>query len=253
MLDGLIQSLASAFRTYPTQERRRSVRLPCRYAVYCLGRKKAIEAMVADIGPGGLRLELVQKLSKGQKFDLVYRGVPGGKLTRLPFRKLQEVKNKVSCKVLWCMKLTDSYEAGLVFQPSSGVLDDTWIKPVLDKMGYEKGAFDQKRVLIRAKAHLNADLKIDGESVRGLMVNVGLGGALFQSSKHLGAGHDVELLVNSHPKLSNLRIKGKILSHSFDVVSNSGMHNLQFEGLDDQTLKLLTSYVTHLLKTEGST
>ena len=44
MLNDIIQGIAKAVRTYPTEERRHHVRRTCRYAVYCLEKKKAKEA-----------------------------------------------------------------------------------------------------------------------------------------------------------------------------------------------------------------
>lgn len=252
MLQDLVQGFFSIFRTYPTEERRRFVRLPCRYAVYCMDRRKAHEAVVSDIGPYGLRLDMVHRLSIGQKVNLVYRGVPGGSLTRLPFKKLQEVESKMPCKVLWVKRHTDNYQAGVVFQLQGEELAQTWVKPVLEKMGLSKGAFTQKRSLIRARALLDAEVRHEGTAVEGLLVNVGLGGALFQSKQHLNPGIKVTLTVNPKGKLPPLQVTGQIIHHNFDVVSNSGMHSIQFKDLDQSGEATLKSYVIHLLRTVGS-
>lgn len=252
MLNDLVSGLFSVFASYPVEERRRSVRISCRYAVYCLEKKKANEAIVSDVGPRGLRLESVRKYSKGQHLDLVFRGVPGGSLTRLPLSALHKVKNKLPCKVLWCMKKTDAFEVGLCFKVEGESLDQTWVKTVLEKHGLEQGAFKERRSLVRARACINAELKGEEGAVAGLLTNIGVGGALFQSNKHMNAGQMVSLSVNSHPKLPALRVDGVILSHSFDVVSNSGLHNIQFKAIDQSTLNTLKQYVVFFLRTSGS-
>lgn len=239
------------FRTYPTEERRRYLRRTCRYAVYCLERKKVSEAIVIDLGPLGLRMQTVKKFYPGQKFFLIYRGVPGGKLTRLPKKTLDKVESKLPCKVLWHQRGTDNSEVGVKFDVEGDALEKTWVKTVLEKLTAEEGPFEERRKYTRARAHINADLRGEGESVTGLLTNISLGGALFQSKKHLSAGQAVSLTVRSHPKLPVLRIEGDLISHSFDVVSNSGMHNIRFKPLDQTNVTILTKYVSHLLSTQG--
>jgi hypothetical protein len=253
MINDIIQGIAKAVRTYPTEERREHVRRVCRYAVYVLAGKKAHEAMVVDVGPKGLRIQTVNKYRSGQKLFLIYRGVPGSKLTRLPRKKLQEVSSKLPCKVNWHLRQGDAYEAGLRFDVEDHDLKQTWVHTVLEKVTAEAGAFDERRKLIRAKAHINAEMRnSEGISVTGLLTNIGLGGALFQSKKHMSAGSSVTIAVRSHPKLPSLRVDGDILHHQFDVVSNSSVHCIRFKDVPEMTLEELKRYVTVLLKTQGS-
>lgn len=252
MLNNLIQGIAAALRTYPTEERRRYLRRSCRYSVYCLESRKHGEAIVADIGPEGLRIMSPKKYAVGQKLELVYRGVPGSKLTRLPRPKLDQIANKLPVKVLWSIRAGDAYEAGLVYSVTGADLDKTWVKTVLDKTIQENGSFDERRKLVRAKAHIDADMRsTEGVGISGILTNVSLGGALFQSKKHMAVGEAVSLTVKSHPKLPTLRASGKIVHHEFDVVSNSSVHCIVFDGVDQQTAEQLKRYVTLLLKTQG--
>jgi PilZ domain len=250
MINDLIHGIMTGFKKYPIEERRQSLRLKCRYAVYALEGKKIHEIMVADIGPRGLRFNTVKKFRAGQKLELIYRGVPGEQLTRLPLRTLQKSESKLPCKVLWCQKETDAYQVGLCFEAED--LNKTWVKPVLDKMGLGREAFTERRRQTRARACINADLRVEEESLTGLLTNIGLGGALFQSDKHLDAGQGVSLTVRSHPKLPVLRVDGDLISHSFDVVSNSGLHNIRFKQMDDETKLILERYVTRLMGSQGS-
>lgn len=253
MLDNLIQGIAKALRQYPVEERRQHIRRPSRYCVYILERKKSSEATVYDISPGGLRFLTTKKFRPGQKIELIFRGVPGGRLTRIPKKTLDKVENKLPCKVVWCVKGTDSYEVGVAFTPENGDLGTTWAKTVLDKLVSEVGPFEEQRRLIRARASLEADLRADGgESVRGVLTNISMGGALFQAQKHLNPGQNVQLSCRSHPKLPPLRVSGHLFHHQFDVVSNSGVHCIKFDKLDDITKGDVKRYVLMLLKTQGS-
>ena len=251
MIQDLVQGIVGLFRTYPTEERRRFTRLTCRYAVYCIDKKKSYDTIVSDIGPYGLRLDSVHRFRPGQKLEVIYRGVPGGRLTRVPFRDLKKVKSRMPCKVQWVKKLTDNYQVGLVFEKTDEQLAETWVKPILDNLGFAKGAFEEKRSLVRARALLDSEVRCE-TNVQGLMVNVSLGGALFQSKQHLNPGTEVTLHVNSHKKLPRLTVKGVILYHGFDVISNSSMHCIQFKDVDQATLDTLSAYVKLLLKTAGS-
>lgn len=253
MIDDLYSGVLSVFGiTYPTEERRRFVRRTCRYCVYVLEKRKISDAIVADIGPEGLRFETVKKYRKGEKFQLIYRGTPGEKLTRLPRKTLEKVESRLPCKVLWCQRSTDAYEVGVKFEVSGPDFAKTWAYTVLEKLTAEKGGFDERRKHTRARACLDASLRGESETVAGLMVNVGMGGALVQSTKHLRQGETVHLTVKSHPKLPTLRVEGDIVHHEFDVVSNSGIHCIRFKSVDDATQQLLSKYVSLILRIDGS-
>lgn len=253
MINDIIQGIAKAIRTYPTEERRTNIRRVCRYAIYVLAGKKAHEAIVLDVGPRGLRIQTVNKYRTGQKLSLIYRGVPGGKLTRLPRQKLQEVSSKLPCKVLWHLRLGDAYEAGLGFDVDDAhALKQTWVHTVLEKLTAEAGGFEERRKLIRAKAHIDAEMRNpEGISVQGMLTNISLGGTLFQSKKHMSPGSHVHISARSHPKLPALRVEGEIIHHQFDVVSNSSIHCVRFKDVPQQTSDELKRYVTVLLKTQG--
>ncbi len=252
MLNDIIQGIAKAVRTYPTEERRLHVRRTCRYAVYCLEKKKAKEAIVTDVGPRGLRLQTVNKYRPGQKIEIVFRGVPGGKLTRLPFQKLVSVPSRLPCKVVWFLRLGDAYEAGLAYEVEGPDLKRTWVNTVLEKESSDNGAFDERRKTVRAKAHINAEMRSDeGISAQGLLTNISLGGALFQSKQHMSPGTSVTISVRSHPKLPALRVAGDILHHQFDVVSNSSVHCVRFKDVHEQLAEQLKRYVIVLLKSQG--
>lgn len=253
MLDNIIQGIAKALRQYPVEERREHIRRHGRYCVYVLERKKSSEATVYDISPQGLRFHTTKKFRPGQTIHLIFRGVPGGRLSRLPRKQLDKVENKLPCKVVWCMKGTDAYEVGVKFTPDAGDLGTTWVKTVLEKMTAEVGQFEERRRLIRAKASLSADLReAEGGTVKGIITNISMGGALFQCKKHLTPGQKVQLSCRSHPKLPPLRVEGDFFYHQFDVVSNSGIHCIKFPKLDEITKGDLKRYVLLLLKTQGS-
>jgi PilZ domain-containing protein len=253
MINDIIQGIAKAIRSYPVEERRQSIRQVTRYAIYVLAGKKAHEAIVLDVGPKGMRIQTVNKYRTGQKLVLIYRGVPGGKLTRLPRQKLQEVTTKLPCKVVWHWRMGDAYEAGLRFDVDDHEIKQTWAHTVIEKFNSESGGFEERRKLIRAKAHINAEMRnSEGISIQGMVTNISLGGALFQSKKHMNAGSQVHISVRSHPKLPALRVEGDILHHQFDVVSNSSIHCVRFKDVPQQTASELKSYVTLLLKTQGA-
>lgn len=252
MLNDLIQGLSGLFSSYPTDERRSNIRVPYRAAVYCLSGKKVIEPTVSNIGPKGLCLQSVKRLSRGQSIYLIYRGAPGSKLSRFPHKTLHTIESKLACKVLWCQKKTDAFEVGVRFAAEGEAFEKTWAKIILDKLVSERGALAERRFHVRARASVNAELKCQGESIIGLLTNVGLGGAMFQSTKHLAAGQSVNLTVKAQSSLPALRLDGEILSHSFDVVSNSGLHNIRFKALDQASADLLRRYLLFFLKANGS-
>jgi PilZ domain len=254
MLSDIFQGIASLFRTQlSTDERRENVRVRCRYAAYCVDRKTSTEVTVTDICARGFRISGPKKYKLGELVYLVYRGVVGERLSRIPHDKLVTVPDGVRCRVIWCRRLPEGVEVGLDIYDSDDLLSRSWVPKILDKLGLKRNGIVQKRKQIRAPARLDAEVRLGENAVTGNVLNLGVGGALFQTKKHLPVGQGVQLVIRGSKRLPTLRVEGEVVSHRFDVGSDSGMHGVCFRAIDDDTLALLTRYVVKLLKEAGST
>ena len=155
--------------------------------------------------------------------------------------------------MIWSRRILESFEIGVEIYDSDDVLERSWVPKILDKMGLKKNGVVQKRKQIRAPSSLDAEVRISENVVTGVVRNLGVGGALFQTQKHLTVGQTVQLSIRGYQNKPTLRVEGEILSHRFDVGSDSGLHGICFRSIDDDTLALLTLYVVGLIKEAGST
>ncbi len=253
MLSEIFKGIASLFRSQlPTGERRQHIRMRCRYAVYCVDRKKASEATITDLSANGFRLLCPKKFKKGELIYLVYRGVVGERLSRVPYEKLVMVPDGVRCRVIWCRRIDEGLEVGVEIYDSDDILSQSWVPKILDKLGLKRNGVVQKRKQIRAPSHLEAELRMGEDIVTGVVRNLGIGGVLFQTQKHISPGQAVRLTIKNFKDMPILRVQGDVVSHRFDVGSDSGLHGIRFRTPDDNTLALLTRYVVKLIKSAGS-
>ncbi len=155
----------------PTEERRESFRLICRFAVRAKTKKDTFEVKVVNASLTGLCLETDRKIRARQILHLHY----------------DELGSPVEVKVAWCRALKGSakFEVGVNYLSEGAELRNSWIKPALQKMGFKAGKVHEKRKLLRVHGgykcllkSMAGDVYTDAEvvnlSVGGLMVEGGV-------------------------------------------------------------------------------
>ena len=249
MLKGFLNGIVSFFRGEALREDRRgAIRVKCRYEVYCVDLKEVTEARVTDIGVQGLRLRGRKKFKSGQLVKLVYRGVSGQRLSNIPWENLDRVTDAVRCRVNWSERLKGhTLQTGLVFDDTESQLHFSWVQKILKELGFEDQEVFQRRKPLRAKTFLAAEARVEGANLEGKIINLGAGGALFACRRQLKPGQELRLTFGPHEKLPVLKVRGEVVTQTYDVPSGQCHHGIKFLGLDEE-VELLGDYVLALLR-----
>jgi hypothetical protein len=239
LLDGVV-AFFQVRSPSKSEERRRLIRLRCDYQVQCVVDQTSFTARIADMGLNGMRIRLSTKLKPGSKI-FVYH----------PSRAQDKVEEEyVLCEVRWCRRRRDSeeLEAGLKYADITGNMRRSWVKFLLKELGFDERAIYTRRKLIRADSSMVGLLLCDdGQAVQGTVVNLGAGGALFESLQSFHPTARVRLSLGPLGKLRPLEVSGIIL-HIRPTDQGQLHTSIRFEDLKASQVKLLGQYVVQLLR-----
>ncbi len=222
-----------------TGERRRLVRLKCRYAVTCEVEKAAFRAVVVDMGVQGLRLETPERLKRGQVAHVTY-STPHAAFA----------VDSVRCVVSWVRRNGQGQlEAGLRYEDQEENLEKSWVKVILREMGFDAASIFQRRKARRVVAMLTVQLRRPGGAVMNARVlNLGVGGALLQIADPLDRGQTLLMDLGPVKGLPVLPVSAEVLTCRYEPRSESWFCGVRFRNLSDRQLDLLSRYLIHLLK-----
>ncbi len=244
LLKTLLKGAVSFFQVRATskaEERRRLIRLRCNYEVQCVFEETQFTANILDMGLNGMRLRMQERIKPGSTV-FVYH----------PAQVDRTENEYVLCLVRWSRKRRDSeeIEAGLQYADTPGNMRRSWVKFLLKELGFDERAIYTRRKLIRAKSLLTAVLfsTVDGHKLEGKVLNLGVGGALFESSTTYPPKTQVRLRIPAWGKLKPLDLPGVVLHSKRPNPSGNYLTSVRFEDLRSPQLKLLGQYVLQLLK-----
>lgn len=224
-------------------ERRRLIRLRCEYSVQCVVDQQQFSAVVLDMGLNGMRLKLDHKLKPGSTI-FVYHPNKSGDGAR-------PESEYVLCLVRWCRKRREGegMEAGLQYADTPGNMRRSWVKFLLKELGFDERAIYTRRKSIRVDARLPGRvLTEDGRATEGVVMNLGAGGALFQSPVSYAPGTKVRLKFGPYNKLRGGELPGIVIHSKPGDEDGLLVTSLRFQELKSVQVKLLGQYVVQLLK-----
>jgi len=230
--------------TSKTEERRRLIRLRCDYTVQCVVEQQQFEAHIIDMGLNGMRLRMNHKLKPGSNV-FVYH----------PTRSERIENEYVLCLVRWSRKRRESeeLETGLQYADTPGNMRRSWVKFLLKELGFDERAIYTKRKTIRAESSIEGLLASeDGAQMEGTVLNLGAGGALFESANAFAPSTKVKLRVGPIAGLRQLWLTGIVLHSKQAHPNEPHLTSIRFEDLKAGQVRALGQYVLQLLKTGES-
>lgn len=253
MLKDILSGFVSLFTaSHSVEDRRKIIRLRCRYSVYAVYKGEVLTATAIDMGLQGIRLEVPERLKKGQTVHLLYRGAAG----QPPVLKLSDVKRDldnalkagVECEVTWCRqdRYTKKIQAGVSYTDSPSRMSKSWVKKILREIGFDEESIFQRRKIMRVVAQIPFLARVDQATIKGQVLNLGAGGALLQADEALPP--TLELRIGPYKKFNTLTIAGKVVTKRHESTSNSWLHGVRFQSPDEEQVDLLGKYVIALLK-----
>lgn len=201
-------------------------------------------ATVTDLSLDGMRLKTSHPLREGQEVEVFFPEDCGDSV------------GSVICKIVWVNALglpgKATTEAGLSFLDNPEKMERSWVKYVLDQLGFDQQITFQKRRFLRANGRIpaRAFTSLDGEGSPGEILNIGIGGALLALEDPLMENLQIHCELCLWRILPALRLPCRVLSVKLEDEDDEDtrfLHALLFLGMDTEQVKLLGNYVIYLI------
>ncbi|MEW6279906.1 MAG: PilZ domain-containing protein, partial [Candidatus Eremiobacterota bacterium] len=222
------------------EERRRLIRLKCNYDVTAIVGDRSMPARVIDVGLYGMRLEMRDRLRAGASV-YVHHPKPSHRFDN----------EHVLCEVRWCRRRpkSDRLEIGVQYADTPGNMRRSWVKFLLKELGFDERAIYTRRKAIRAPSSISAEMRDEkGDTIPGMVVNVGVGGALFQSQNAFGPGTNIRMKIGPYRRFKPLELTGTIISTRKQDETDGYLTSVRFGATTPGQVRLLGDYVIDLLK-----
>lgn len=255
MLRNKIQGLEATDPDFPQlslTERRKKLRVRTYIRLEYATEEGRSSAIVTDLSLDGLRMRCQKPLKNGEKVEVFF-----------PDSSEKASTGSVRCKAVWLKDLEQgqagrgfgrpAYEAGLSFEDSRDNMQRSWVKYVLEQLGFDENKTFQKRRYLRAQGSIPARVFTvhNGEALSGEVVNLGVGGALLALDSPLAKEQQIHCEICLWRILPPLRLPCRVMAVVEDTEPGEATpryhHSLLFLGMDTEEVKLLGNYVIFLI------
>ena len=255
MLRNKIQGLEATDPDFPQlslAERRKKLRVRTYIRLEFVSTQGRGSAIVTDLSLDGLRMRCPTPLQDGEQVEVFF-----------PDSSDNQSTGSVRCKTVWLQQLEQvgraTYEAGLAFEDSRDNMQRSWVKYVLEQLGFDESKTFQRRKFLRVKGQIPARVftSQEDEAVSGEVVNLGVGGALLALDEPLGKDRVIDCEICLWRILPALRLPCRIMNVAPDHEHEGEgpprhLHSLLFLGMDTNEVKLLGNYVIFMInQSEG--
>jgi PilZ domain-containing protein len=253
MLRNKIQGLEATDPEFPQltlAERRAKLRVRTYIRLDMKVGEERSSAIVTDLSLSGMRIRSNFEIEQDDTVEVAFPDAPNSPATA-----------GLACSVVWVTAMGPSgrttYEAGLSFDPSDIHKGDTWVRYVLEQLGFDESKTFQKRKYLRAAGKVPARIFTSKPdvTVTGEILNLGVGGALMASTDSLEKDDLIHCEICLWRILPALRLPCKVMAVRQDSSLDEGaphyLHSLLFLGMDTEQVKLLGNYVIHLINQCG--
>lgn len=240
ILDGL-RSLVWSGGPPGVQERRRHVRLGCRYPVQCIFDSRALAGSVVELGPEGMRLELAEPLPPEVSVRVAFAG---------PSRSLRG--RPVTARILWTRRLAPgAHELGCACVVDPLGIPRSWAGLVLSELGFDEEISQQRRSKLRARISLAVTASVIGSPpLQGKVLDLGVGGARVKLPLGLGVGSDVVLDVALPAPSASICLPGRVVNlQPGPLEGRTWLHGVRFHPLEEGRALALSKVIVRLLRT----
>lgn len=244
MLRNVIQSIEAMDAREISQslaEKRRGLRVKS-YAQVKLGEHKAI---VTELGVDGLRLKSMEApLAEGQELNIVYASPPE-----------EGEAGPVKVQVAWVQRSGRELIAGARYTDSRDNMRRSWVRFLLQEIGFDETRTYQRRKFIRVDASIPCRIFRGNECVlsESRLVNIGIGGALLESADPLAKGDVLTVEMSLWRILPTLRLPVAVMDCRPDADTGLSLSSLQFGPIEPNQVKLLGNYIINMINQSSPT
>lgn len=211
-------------------ERRQTIRVDCCYQVGCALHGEEFPGTVSNMGLGGMRLLIPRRLDNGSELTLTQADLDSGPVTS---------------KVIWTRQLrSGEVETGLAYEGPPARLQQSWVKPALQRLGFEVMPENERRQHVRVNVKTTASLEAAGQRLPCTVVDLGLGGALIEGSLNGVQSGDACSLQVDIPECEPLAAR-LVYIHALDDGSRCGLR-FEPDRLTRAQARLVEGYLSAL-------
>lgn len=197
----------------PPFERRHTVRVQCRQELVCRFRDRHVRATALDVSLGGMRLRFEEAVSDDRELELL---------------RHEDDSQGIRARLAWLAP--DGRLGGVHFLVESAGHLRGWLLDVLHGLiGDPRGLVNRRRYF-RVVADLPARLATPAGEVAGRLLDLGLGGALWEAREAQPPGTEI-LLAFTSPTGEELRLPGRVLHAMEDGLT--AQHRIAFGDLGE--------------------
>lgn len=225
-------------------EKRRALRVRSYAQVQLAAGEEQFKGVVTELGLDGLRLKsLDAPLKEGQAWDIHYTLGPDG-----------DPAGPVRVQTAWVRRVGREYVAGARFADSRENMRRSWVRYLLQELGFDESCIYQRRQYIRVDSSIPARVFSGSNCVLhdGKLVNLGIGGALLEGETSLQKGAHLTLEMSLWRILPTLRLPVLVLDVRPDQNPERTLSCLQFGSMDAQQIKILGNYIINMINQASS-
>ncbi len=246
MLRNVFQSIESMDAQEISQslaEKRRSLRIKSYAQAQVVIEGEAYRAVIIELSLEGLRIKSMEApLVEGAVIEVVYHPDPSN-----------PTWGSVKAQVAWVKRSGRELIAGMRYSDSSENLKRSWVKYLLQEIGFDENRTFQRRQHIRVDASIPARLLADDQSLgaEGRLVNIGIGGTLLESRQQLTRGSLFTVEMSLWRILPTLRLPVAVLDSRAEG-EDQFLTSLKFGAIEPDRVKLLGNYIINMINQSSS-
>jgi hypothetical protein len=228
------------------QEKRNIPRIICDIKARGLVNGRVMNFRITDMSTKGLKVNCVQKLSRGLTFPLTV-DTERGTLSDGDFKKAT-----LQVKVAWCRKqqLGDSHTCGLLFVDHEENLKDSWVYYIFSEIGIYAHSNFQKRGGYRIHSAVPVTCHTaEGIVMNGTIQNIGIGGLLILCGEEFHKGEELDIAIGPFTGSKELHCRGRVVRVSFINRSYQWLVGIEFIEMDVKVFKSLGKLILSLMRT----
>lgn len=224
-------------------EKRRALRVRSYAQVKLSSNGEQFKGIVTELGLEGLRIKSPDApFKEGQSWEIHYA-----------LGREDAAAGPVRVQTAWVQKVGREFVAGARYADSRENMRRSWVRYLLQELGFDESRIYQRRQYIRVDASIPARM-LEGSRclAEGRLVNLGIGGALLESSLSLTKGSALTLEMSLWRILPTLRLPVTVLGTTPEPDSELVLNSLQFGTMDGMQIKILGNYIINMINQASS-
>lgn len=219
-------------------------RVHCSFPVTCRLHGREFAVTVRDIGLEGMRLEIPLRVEPGQVLSLTYDNT----LNCFTYAT-------VRVRVVWSHQkpFTCLSEAGVAYVETGGVIEHSWVRHLLRLFDLDYLSARERREDIRVPVGFPGQVAVRGEAeappetIQGLVNDLGIGGALFESPIDLPIGTPLVIDIGPMSDGTFLTCDGHVVRRAGRAPHGHRLLGIRFDGPRDLTYEAVEPHLSQAL------